>query len=404
LTPVVEGSADGVTWKQYGYRYMPSFPHSRPPFIAPYHPRFDQWLYYITMGVDAGSLFGALFPMSNPYAISARANLLDLLAQRLLANDQRFVRHFGHNPFPDAPPKFIRVGIIAMTPTRPSELRATGHWWHVHRVGTLIPARGVESWPSRLFVPEPELFHPDLIDWKARSAPLRAVVAAYERGQPSTQAVIADSDLCAEDVACFWDELVPILAEDRGNWARVHERVATLKARFGVEQLYRLERVLERLTWLLRQATAPHRTGAREPELPVMGNFHYHMLMHEIVVDGREAYEAVLAEPALAVERAQRSTHATQLWSYGLLRYDQLMAHVRCFRSSEMGLKKSEGGLPSFFEYYGVIADIVPPDETFRFEFVKHADGEFSIPGFYPPPPLSAATDDDSASSSRAAE
>lgn len=392
LTPVLEGSADGIHWKRYGYRYMPCFPDSRPPFIAPYHPRFDQWTYYITMGLDAGSLFGPLFPMSNPYAISARANLMDLLAQRLLVNDPRFLRFFGHNPFPDAPPKQIRVGIIAMTPTRPSELRATGHWWHVRRIGTLMPARGVESsWPERMFVPEPEVFHPDLVAFKTRAAPLRAIRAAYAAGASAEQAALAESDLTADDVARFWQELVPMLAEDRGNWSRVHERAAALRARFGVEGLYRHERVLERFVWLLRGVTEPYRSGKATPGLPVMSNFHYHMLMHELVVDGPLAYEAALAEPVRVVERAAQSTAATQLWAYGLLRYDQLMAHVRCFRSSEMGLKKSESGLPGFFEYYGLIADIVPPDEEFQFEFVKHENGEYTIPGFYPPPALTVA-------------
>ncbi|HVZ37186.1 MAG TPA: lipase maturation factor family protein, partial [Polyangiaceae bacterium] len=161
LLPVLEGSADGVHWKQYGYRYMPSFATSRPPFVAPYHPRFDQWTYYVTMGIDAGSLFGALFPMSLPYHVSARASVLDLLMQRVLAGDEKMTRILGHNPFPEAPPKWMRVGMLAMTPTLPSELRATGHWWHIRRVGTLYPARGLESWPDRLVIPEPEVFHPD---------------------------------------------------------------------------------------------------------------------------------------------------------------------------------------------------------------------------------------------------
>ena len=38
--------------------------------------------------------------------------------------------------------ELIRIGILAMTPTRPSELRATGRWWHVQRLGTVNPVTG----------------------------------------------------------------------------------------------------------------------------------------------------------------------------------------------------------------------------------------------------------------------
>ena len=119
LTPTFEGSIDGVEWKQYGYRFMPSFAHSRPPFVAPYQPRFDQFTYYVTMSMDSASMFGSLFPMANPYTIGTRVGLFDLVVQRLLVNDPKVLRHFGHNPFPDGPPKLVRVGMIAMTPPAP---------------------------------------------------------------------------------------------------------------------------------------------------------------------------------------------------------------------------------------------------------------------------------------------
>jgi hypothetical protein len=115
------------------------------------------------------------------------------------------------------------------------------------------------------------------------------------------------------------------------------------------------------------------------------------MVLHELVSAGRETYRACLAEPSRVAAHMAQSTDATQLWTLGMLRYDQLMAHVRVFRASEMGLRNVKDGLPSFFEYYHFLADIVPPDETFKPEFVKHPNGEHTIAGFYPPPPLLTA-------------
>lgn len=396
LVPVFEGSRDGVHWQQYGYRFMPSFADQAPPMLAPYHARFDQFTYYVTMGMDTGSLFGSLFPLANPYMICTRAVLFDIVAQRILQHDRRILRHFGHNPFPDAPPKLVRVSILAMTATRPSELRATGHWWHVRRVGNYLPPRALVDWSERLMVNEPETFHPDLVDAKARALPLRKMLAAVDSGMELDLAVLEASDLTAAEVERFWSEFVPLLGSERGEWSRLHARAAELEQRYGVEGLYRLERLLERYVWILRQRTEPYRFGTREQTLPPMTNYAYHMVLHEVVCDGREAYLTMLAEPQRVVERERSTSQATQLWAIAHLRYDQFMAHVRCFRSTEMGIEKGEARLPSFLSYHDFVRGLVPPDEQFTFDIIKHADGEFSIPGFYPPPPIAAPATDTS--------
>jgi hypothetical protein len=388
LVPVFEGSDDGVTWKPYRYRFMPTTAHSRPPIIAPYHARFDQFVYYVGMGIDTGSLFGSLYPIAHPYATYTHSSPFDQLVQRLLEHDPRAGRLFGHNPFQDRPPKLVRVSILGMTPTRVRELRATGRWWHVRRFGTLIPARGLETWPDRLALNEPELFHPDLVDYRRRAKPLRDIVAAFQSGMPFEQAAIAGSDLTPADVRAFWSELLPELNLARGDWSQIHERTDALRARFGIEGLFRLERVLERFVWLLRQQTDGLRFGQTEPSLPVMSNFRYHMFLQDCVCDGREAYAALLAEPRRAVERAQSSTDATQLWAVGILRYDQVMANISTFRGSEMGLASVEQGLPGVFEYFDLLVKVVPRGEEFVPRFVLHPDGEHTIEGFYPPPPL----------------
>jgi len=387
FAPVFEGSDDGVHWKRYGYRHMPSFANQRPPVIAPYHARLDQYAIYIPLGTDTGSMTGSLFPLANPYTIGSRVSMIHLLVQRILAHDPSILRMLGHNPFPDAPPKLVRVGLLALTPTRPSELRATGEWWHVRRIGTLFAPTGLASWPEKLLFPDPELFHPDLVAWKLRARPLRELSDAYARGLPLDEAVVAASDLTQDEVARFWSEFVPMLNEQRGDWTALHERAAAFKERYGMEGIYRFERLLERYAWLLRAKTEPHRVGQAEPALPTMSAFHQHMLLHEVITDGREAYEATLREPARLVARIETSTEATQLWTLAMCRYDQIMVHIRCFRTHDMGLKGVQG-LPSFMEYHDFLVDQVPPEEEFRPQFVKLADGEFSSEGFYPPPPL----------------
>lgn len=388
VLPVFEGSDDGIEWKQYGYRHMPSFPHSRPPIIAPYHARFDQFTYYVTMGIDPSSMGGSLFPCAHPYWMYTSSSVFDQLVQRLLEHDPRAVRMFGHNPFPHAPPKQIRIAILGMTPTRVSELRATGHWWHVRRFGIHRPARGPETWPDRLSIPEPELYHPDAMIWRRRAKPLRQIVAAYRSGLPFDDAAIAGSDLTAADVQQFWQELVPELQQQRGELSALHTRREAVITRFGVEGLHRLERILERFVWLLRQQAERHRFGRTDPSLPVSSNFRFHMFLQECVIDGRDAYAAALSDSTRVIARAEHSTLTTQIWALGLLRYEQLMSAVNLFRGSEMGAASIDAQLPGIFEYYPVLSEVVPPGEVFRPRIVLHPDGEHTIDGFYPPPPL----------------
>jgi hypothetical protein len=64
------------------------------------------------------------------------------------------------------------------------------------------------------------------------------------------------------------------------------------------------------------------------------------------------------------------------------------MAHISTFRGSEMGLVSQQEGLPSFFEYYSLLAKITPTGEQFFPVFIKHPDGEHTVVDFYPPPPI----------------
>ena len=216
---------------------------------------------------------------------------------------------------------------------------------------------------------------------------MKQLVNAFNSGMPADQAVLQGSDLTEAEREQLWGELVPMLAAERGNWEKIHERRAVVEQHFGPEALLRLERLLERYAWLLRKRTEGHRFGRVDPSLPPLSNFRFHMLLQEIVLDGREAFEAVLREPARVVERWDRTTDATQVWGLTLLRYDQVMAHVATFRGSEMGLQSRQEELPSFFEYFDLLVQVTPPGEEFLPKFIKHPDGEHTVVGFYPPPP-----------------
>ncbi|MET0342607.1 MAG: lipase maturation factor family protein [Polyangiales bacterium] len=387
FAPVFEGSNDGKTWKAYGFKHLPSTPEQKLPIVAPYHPRFDQGLTYGSIGIHDGSFFSSTIGDGNPYLAYLRFCWLDRAAQHVLRHDEEMKREIGFNPFGETPPKLVRVSTYVLAPTTPAELRATGHRWRVRRLGTLLPARASVDWVEKLSVPEPELFHPEFVHFKKRAEPLRALRVAFEAGQPLHEAVLAGGeDLSAADVRLFWAELVPMVQEGRGDWTRVHERAEAIRARFDPYQLHRLERILQRYTWLLRLRTEHYFERDLKPKIELNSLFRYEMFLHEVVFDGPDAMQAILDQPALAAERAARTTDQTQIWGLAMLRYDMVMFHACTFRWNEIGRHGHHYKIHGIFEYYELLAQLPPLDEEFCPNVIKHDDGEFTIEGLYTSP------------------
>jgi hypothetical protein len=48
---------------------------------------------------------------------------------RLLHNDSTTLRLLRHNPFPDAPPRYVRAQLYRYRFTTPTELRRDHAWW-----------------------------------------------------------------------------------------------------------------------------------------------------------------------------------------------------------------------------------------------------------------------------------
>jgi lipase maturation factor 1 len=385
-TPVLEGSLDGITWEQYGYKYLPSFATSAPAQVAPHHPRLDQGIYYVAGGLHSAGLTGNVMPQGSPYLAHARAGVYDLLVQRVIAGDSAVLKLLGHNPFPDRPPRYARMALVAMTPTRPQEMRRTGRWWHVRRLGELTLPRAAASWPDQLVFPHPETFNPDFVALKRRAAPLRAMLSAHAAGVELDRAVLAASELEPADVERFWGEFLPAASSQAGDWSQIHTLAQRLIEQFDIPGLYRMERILERYAWLLHERVAGDREAAAAREALSVTHFRYHLILHTVVLAGKPALQQLLAAPARLSEYAARSSDATQLWLLTLLRYEPVMSHVGVYRWSDIGSLSHRLGLPGLSEYFPFLSGQASPTELFRPQPIKHEDGEFTIEGFYPPP------------------
>jgi predicted DCC family thiol-disulfide oxidoreductase YuxK len=108
---VIEGSTNGEDWLEYGFPYKPGDPRRRPAFVAPHQPRVDWQLWFAALS-----------------DIERQAWFLSL-CKRLLEGSPPVLSLLDRNPFPRAPPRYLRSILYEYRFTEPSVRKATGVWW-----------------------------------------------------------------------------------------------------------------------------------------------------------------------------------------------------------------------------------------------------------------------------------
>jgi hypothetical protein len=130
---VLEGSADGVHWREYEFRYKPGSTTRRPPWNIPHQPRLDWQMW-----------FAALDGASQERWIAG-------LVYRLLAGSRPVLDLLAENPFPDHPPRFVRATLYDYRFSDAATRAATGQWWTRRPVEPFFPAVSLADFatPSR---------------------------------------------------------------------------------------------------------------------------------------------------------------------------------------------------------------------------------------------------------------
>jgi hypothetical protein len=121
----IEGTTDpepgeDTLWHEYQFKGKPGDPRRLPPQVAPYHLRLD-WMMW----------FAALSPaFAEPW--------MSPFVAKLLVNDHDTLKLLRTNPFPDAPPVWIRARLYRYRFTTRQERKAGEGWWHRTLTGEFI--------------------------------------------------------------------------------------------------------------------------------------------------------------------------------------------------------------------------------------------------------------------------
>jgi len=114
---VIEGSRDGVEWREYQFKYKPGDITSPLSWCIPHQPRLDWQMWFAALSP----------PEQNPW-------FLNLLV-RLLQNKEQVTRLLFKHPFADEAPSYIRARYYRYTFTKPGQRNNSGNLWQRELLG-----------------------------------------------------------------------------------------------------------------------------------------------------------------------------------------------------------------------------------------------------------------------------
>ncbi len=124
---IVQGSGDGSTWLDYEFPYKTGDLRQPPHWVAPYQPRLDWQMWFAALSDYRGTPWFTNFML------------------RVLQGSPEVLGLLKKNPFPGAPPKYVRAELFDYSFTNFAERRATGDWWTRKPEGLYFPQISLED-------------------------------------------------------------------------------------------------------------------------------------------------------------------------------------------------------------------------------------------------------------------
>jgi predicted DCC family thiol-disulfide oxidoreductase YuxK len=119
---IIEGSYDGVEWREYEFRYKPGDIAREPRWNIPHQPRLDWQMWFAAL--------------EDPRRLVWFSRFLE----RLLQNEPAVTALLEKNPFPDKPPVYVRALFYDYSYADHSNEKAEGLWWKRKLLGLYFPA------------------------------------------------------------------------------------------------------------------------------------------------------------------------------------------------------------------------------------------------------------------------
>ena len=108
---IIEGSNDLKNWSEYEFKWKAGDLNQTPLYVAPHQPRLDWQMWFEALGsFNRNSWF---------------VNFLE----KILQGSEDVLELLGSNPFPNSPPRYLRVMTYDYNFTHWKEKTNSGYWW-----------------------------------------------------------------------------------------------------------------------------------------------------------------------------------------------------------------------------------------------------------------------------------
>ncbi len=124
---VIEGSADGIDWQPYEFKWKPGDVMRPPGWCAPHQPRLDWQMWFAALESY----------QQNPWFIRTAICLLE--------GKTDVTRLFARNPFPERPPRYVRAIVYRYRFTTAAEHGQSGAWWKRQEPEEYLPTVSLEQ-------------------------------------------------------------------------------------------------------------------------------------------------------------------------------------------------------------------------------------------------------------------
>jgi predicted DCC family thiol-disulfide oxidoreductase YuxK len=126
---IIEGSNDGQTWLPYEFKYKPGDPMRRPGFVEPFQPRLDWQMWFEALRVGRAE--------PSQWFLS--------FCEKVLRGQPEVLGLLKTNPFPNAPPHYLRAMVYDYHFTDFATRSKTGAWWSRTLLGPYCPTLSLRA-------------------------------------------------------------------------------------------------------------------------------------------------------------------------------------------------------------------------------------------------------------------
>jgi hypothetical protein len=125
---IIEGATVGTDWKPFEFKWKPGDLARAPGFNTPHQPRLDWQMWFEALR------FERVHDATGSVDVRLMSPWFQSFLMCLAKGEPKVLDLLAANPFPNGPPRFLRIQLYQYRFTDAEERNKTGDWWHRNQI------------------------------------------------------------------------------------------------------------------------------------------------------------------------------------------------------------------------------------------------------------------------------